>query len=105
MGGGNRLFARVQLLRAGWARSGQTMPSPGRKRERAVGIHSKRERQGPGMARGILPPPCSSVGSVVPGARTLVPSVTWKPLFLASFSLVCRGSRSLEVGGVGCGRG
>lgn len=32
-------------------------------------------------------------------------SPTWKPLFLASFSLVRRGSRSLEVGGVGCGRG
>lgn len=77
MGRGNRLFARAQLLRAGCARSGQRMLSPGRKRERAVGIHSKRVRQGPGMVRGTLPQPCSSVGSVVPGARTLVPSVAY----------------------------
>lgn len=70
-----------------------------------MGIGFELVRPGPGMVQGALPRPYSSVRSGEPGARTLVPSVTWKPLFLVSFPLVHVASWSLGIGVGGCGLG
>lgn len=102
---GSRLPPGAPLPERGGIRRGRGRAAGAGERGRAVGIRGERVRPGPGMAQGALPRLRSSLGPVESGARSLVPSVTWKPLLLASFPLVRVASRSLEIGGVAAGVG